>query len=260
MSLEIVEAGPRSHRPGLLLVHGSFSGAWVWQEHFMPFLARRGWHCRALSLRGHGGSDGQERLDWLGVDDFLADIAQAAAGFDRPPAVIGHSLGGILAQRHACRHPVAGLVMMGSVGPSGLGASLAHMATFHPDLFGELVKLQTFGIAAADYDIIRRGLFSADFPAAEAWRHVPRFGRESRRVSWELTLPQWPALAWHRPVRSLVVASTRDAFIPLAEAQATAWMWNAECAILDDVPHVMMLDGSWERTAALVEDWLSRGW
>lgn len=258
MSLEIIEAGRPSERPSLLFVHGSFSGAWVWAEHFLPFFAKAGWHCRAVSLRGHGGSPGHEGLDGLGLEDFLADVAEASRGLARPPVVIGHSLGGVLAQHHACRHPVAALVLMGSVGPSGLGASLAHMALCHPDLLAELAKIQTFGVRAADFEVIRRGLFSADFPADEAWRFVPRFHRESRRVSWELTLPQWPWLAWHPPIRTLVLAGDCDAFIPVSEVQATALLWGADNVVLPDVPHVMMLDSTWRLVADRLADWLSR--
>lgn len=256
MSLEILEAGSPSDRPSLLFVHGSFSGAWVWAEHFLPHFAARGWHCRALSLRGHGGSDGHQDLDCLGMEDFLADVAEAVRGLPHPPVIVGHSLGGMLAQHHACRHPVAGMVLIGSLGPSGLGATMAHMAIRHPDLLAELARMQTQGLHAGNYDVIRRGLFSADFPAEEAWRFVPRFHRESHRVSWELTLPQWPALAWHRPVRTLVIGGGADSFIPLSEVNATAWLWGAESRILSDAPHVMMLDHTWRQVAAIMEEWL----
>ena len=58
MALEVLTAGKPSDRPPLLFVHGSFCGAWIWAEHFLPFFAEAGWECCAVSLRGHGGSEG----------------------------------------------------------------------------------------------------------------------------------------------------------------------------------------------------------
>lgn len=254
--LEILRAGEPGDRPSLLFVHGSFCAAWVWAERFLPYFAAAGWHCQAVSLRGHGGSAGN--LDALGVADFIADIAAVAGGLPRPPILIGHSLGGMVAQHYACRRPCAGLVLLGSVGAGGLGASLAHMALWHPDLLREITRIQMSGMAAADFEIIRRGLLSADFPPALARRHMPRFQRESKRAAWELLPPQWPLLAWHPPVPTLAVGGTRDAFIPWPELVATAALWRAETVLLSDVPHVMMLDTTWRRVADQVAEWLSR--
>lgn len=252
--LEILQAGRPSDRPSLIFLHGSFCGAWVWAEHFLPHFAAAGWHCLAPSLRGHGGSGGA--LDASGVDDYVADLAEAVAELSGPPILIGHSLGGLVAQRFAARQSCGGLVLLASVGPGGLGTSLAHMAAWHPDLLVQLSRLQTFGPQAADAEVIRRGLLSADFPRDRAARYLPRFQRESHRAVWEAMVPQWPFLALHPPVRTLAVLGGQDAFIPWPEFAATAALWGAETALLDDVPHGMMLDTTWRRTADAILGWL----
>ncbi|MDX1655118.1 MAG: hypothetical protein R3310_07870, partial [Candidatus Competibacteraceae bacterium] len=57
--LEIVHRQPQrpGDRPPLLFVHGSFSGAWLWTEHFLDYFAQAGYPAYALSLRGHGASE-----------------------------------------------------------------------------------------------------------------------------------------------------------------------------------------------------------
>src|SRR3954449_12395377 len=60
-ALEFLEAGPEGPPAGapILFIHGAFGGAWMWREIFMPYFARRGRAVAALSLRGHGASEGR---------------------------------------------------------------------------------------------------------------------------------------------------------------------------------------------------------
>jgi pimeloyl-ACP methyl ester carboxylesterase len=118
--LSIAEAGARQ-RP-LLLVHG-FTGA---KEDFTPWLdllAEAGWHAVAPDLRGHGASskpaaesDYSFQLmaeDMLGLSDAL--------GWDRF-VLLGHSMGGMVAQFMACAAPTrlnALILMDTSHGPVG---------------------------------------------------------------------------------------------------------------------------------------------
>lgn len=255
--LEILRAGQESERPPLLFVHGSFCAAWIWAEYFLPFFADAGWHCAAVSLRGHGDSEGRDRLDSFGLAEYVEDVAQATAGLDRSPVVIGHSLGGMVAQRFACRHKAAGLVMLASVGPGGLGSSLTHMAMRHPDLLWHIGRMQTEGPKAVDFDVIRHGLFSDDFPAEQGHAYVPRFQQESGRAASEILLPQWFNLMPRPSLPALVLGGANDAFIPYGDMALAATYWGAEMTVLDHMPHCMMLDTSWQRAAQTLQAWLS---
>lgn len=256
MVLEILKAGKPSERPPLLFVHGSFCGAWIWAEHFLPFFAAAGWECAAVSLSGHGGSAGRDRLDGFGLADYVADVGEAVAGLSRPPVLIGHSLGGLVAQRFACRNPLAGLVLLASVGPGGLGSAFTHMALRHPSLLWQLGRMQSLGPDGVDFDVVQRGLFSADFPSALGAIYAPQFQRESQRAASELMLPQWFNLMPRPNIPTLVLGGSKDAFIPYGDLALAATYWNAEMTVLDDVPHVMMLDTTWERAAQAMLEWL----
>src|SRR5688572_24036094 len=83
-------------RPPILLVHGMFGGAWYF-ERYQRFFAARGHATYALDLRGHGESRPVEQLGRVSVRDYIADAMTAASSLDRP-IVIGHSMGGLLAQ------------------------------------------------------------------------------------------------------------------------------------------------------------------
>jgi len=84
--------------PPVLLLHGLGGDMSVW-ETLAPRLNGR---VVAMDLRGHGKS-GDGPWDWDAVLDDIATVIDHR-GLSRP-AVVGHSLGGILAGMWARRHP-----------------------------------------------------------------------------------------------------------------------------------------------------------
>ncbi|MER7079582.1 Pimeloyl-ACP methyl ester carboxylesterase [Saccharopolyspora kobensis] len=86
--------------PAVVLLHGAGGNLLAWQ-HFAPLLTA-GHRVVSLDLRGHGRSgDGPWR--W---DDVLDDLDTVVEHFELPrPAVVGHSLGGMIAALWALRHP-----------------------------------------------------------------------------------------------------------------------------------------------------------
>ena len=79
--------------PPVVLLHGGGQTRHSWSG-TLRTLADQGWRAWSLDLRGHGDSD------WAGdgnytLDAFAADVRAATADFDRPPALVGASLGGL---------------------------------------------------------------------------------------------------------------------------------------------------------------------
>ena len=103
VELEVLEEGAGG-RP-LLAVHG-FTGA---KEDFADAperLAADGWHVVAPDLRGHGGSDHPEGRSSYSLDRFTSDMSALvdALGWERF-VLVGHSMGGMVAQLLALRAP-----------------------------------------------------------------------------------------------------------------------------------------------------------
>ena len=65
MNLELIKSEPVSaaHPTPILFVHGMWHGAWCWAEHFLPYFAQHGYDSYALSLRGHGASEGRVLME-----------------------------------------------------------------------------------------------------------------------------------------------------------------------------------------------------
>ena len=89
--------------PPLLLVHGGSAHA-HWWDHIAVELAQD-YRVIALDLRGHGES-GWVTPPSYEIDDYAADIAEVAEHLQLAPFILmGHSLGGLVAQTYAARHP-----------------------------------------------------------------------------------------------------------------------------------------------------------
>jgi pimeloyl-ACP methyl ester carboxylesterase len=103
----------------LLLVHGGFHAGWYWTV-WGPALAARGWRCAAVDLPGHGGSRlSGGRLARQSVRDYAAAVRRAADALGPGCVLVGHSLGGLVAQVVGSAGRIAAQVL---VCPSPLAA------------------------------------------------------------------------------------------------------------------------------------------
>jgi pimeloyl-ACP methyl ester carboxylesterase len=100
----------RSRRRPLFLLHGELGGSWLW-ERYLLYFAQRGWEGHALNLRAHFWSDNAD-FEQLDFDSYLDDAAAGLDALGRPPVVIGHGMGALLAMKLAERREVHGLVLL----------------------------------------------------------------------------------------------------------------------------------------------------
>lgn len=104
----------------VLLVHGWMMSSGVF-DLVLPALSNASRRLGVVDLRGAGASD--KPGDDYGILRHVADLSAWIAGSGlRRPWVVGHSMGGLIAQVLAARHPdhVAGLVLLNPVPASGL--------------------------------------------------------------------------------------------------------------------------------------------
>lgn len=55
-----------------------------------------------MSFRGHGQSDGYEKLHTYTMDDYVEDAYRVLQTFEQKPIIIGHSMGGAVVQKKSC--------------------------------------------------------------------------------------------------------------------------------------------------------------
>src|SRR5687767_1516885 len=92
----------------VLFLHGAFSCGGhlhAWSQRF----SAAGYTCVTPSLPGHDPSD-PDLLKTLTLRDYLAAAQECRSRASAPPIIVGHSMGGLLAQQLAATGPCAALV------------------------------------------------------------------------------------------------------------------------------------------------------
>lgn len=261
MKRELLSANPQGAKRevSVLLVHGICLGAWVWKDNFMPYLAGQGFPAYALSLRGHGESEGGARIGQWSVKDFSDDLAWAIGEIGGPVVVVGHSMGGGVAQyylRHGRR--MAGLVLMASVPPHGLLRASMSMYNRNPQLWEELQKTRSGKLTDADFAIVEKGLLSEPLTSESRKAILRQLNEPAIQASIELM--GWHPIAplpWLAPP-VLVIGGERDEFIPATDVMLTGLYYGVTPSIVRGSAHAIMLERSWETAADLVCEWLVR--
>ena len=257
MKLELLSRFPEkaTDTPPLRFIHGANCAAWVWEENMLPYLAARGLEVHALSLRGHGRSDGRNLLPWASLADYATDVAAAVAHVGRPPILVGHSMGGMVVQKYLDIGDAAGAVLMASVPPQGLWMTTMDLWTRDPVLFGEVSWLQAIGPwMPAAYPVTRKVLFSESMPEDKVRLYFKRWQPESGRAVLDMLGINLPK--GRRPTPPiLVLGAADDVFVPPNLIGATARRYGAPSEVFPDMAHAMMLDPGWQDVADTLADW-----
>lgn len=249
------EAHGRRSKVPLLFVHGAWHGAWCWDRGFLDFFAERGWDSYALSLRNHGNSDERGSLRWIRHQKFVDDIETVAEGLRLPPVLIGHSMGGYLAQKYMERSQVTATVLVASVPATGtFGASL-RFARRHPLQFAKLIATMRLWPVVSTAELAREFLFGNDMPDSD----VADLHRLLQDESF-MTYLDMMGLALPKPERTgapvLVCAAAEDQLFTAREAAKTAEAYGVTPLAFSGFPHDMMLHHRWEELAQAIARWL----
>jgi pimeloyl-ACP methyl ester carboxylesterase len=256
-SLEVASRAPSGPvRPTpLLFVHGAWHAAWCWEYHFLPYFASRGYAVHALSLRGHGASEDRERLRWMRVADYVADVAQVASNLPAAPVVIGHSMGGFVVQKYLEQHRPPAAVLLAPVPPAGaLGVTL-RLAARHPVAFLKANLTWRLWPLVATPALAREAFLSAATPAERVQEIFAQLQDESYRTFLDLLVFDLPRTHLvDTPM--LVLGANNDMIFTAAEIAATARAYGTEAVMFPDMAHDMMLEIGWEKVADTILAWL----
>jgi pimeloyl-ACP methyl ester carboxylesterase len=260
LKLEIISKYPQeqTHATPLLFVHGAWHGAWCW-GHFLPYFAGQGYEAHALSLRGHGNSEGREGIRWYSTSNYVADVAQVANSLSPRPVLIAHSMGGYVVQKYLETYTAPAGVLLASIPTVGIIGMLLRMLRRHPASTIKALLLMNPWYFVSTPALAKDYLFSDDFPDEKFLEYYPYIQPESFRMALEAALLRLP-----RPKKIktplLVLGAEDDRVFTVAEQRRTARAYRTDAVIYPDMAHDMMLERGWNSVADQILSWLlSRG-
>ncbi len=258
MNLELIRKKPVSdrHPTPILFVHGMWHAAWCWAEYFIPYFVRKGYECWAPSLRGHGASDGHEQLRWTSVSDYVADISRIAGQMDRPPVLVGHSMGGMVVQKYLEANAAPAAVLMAAVPPGGAIPATMRVFVRHPMVVARVnLRLSMFPVVGTP-QLMQEMFFSPDMPEDRLKYYFSRIQEESFRAYLDilgLNLPKKNQIK--TPL--LVLGAANDKVISRRDVEATARAYHTRAEFFPDMAHDMMLETGWQKVADRIIEWLA---
>jgi len=207
----------RSRRKPLYMLHGELGGSWLWQR-FLGYFAPRGWEGHALNLRGHYWSETADFGD-LDFSTYVDDVVAGSDLMPRPPIVLGHGMGGLLALKLAQERPISGLILFSPALPAALlPPPPPHMIRLLPREYGRELLGWDGPIEALQRQ-------NPDLTNADVMRVQHMMGAESgaaRRQMLEgvaVELDQLPQ------VPKLVIGAGLDRFFPAPDSERLAeWL------------------------------------
>ncbi len=270
----------------LVLLHGSWHGAWTWKA-FQECFARAGYTSFAPNLRGHGdqSAEGTEARSEgkvtrrTSLDDYARDVAQALAEHLPPEkrfVFIAHSLAGRIVLHYLRRQqregwPLpAGIVFIAAVPPWGVLPSTARLLfskTYGSSVWDALSHFEMYRLVNTpkrSHSLFRHATPSVTDEARESFQR--RLGDEALWGYIQTTLPS-PFLSRQVAMRLrkarvsvLVMGGEDDPIISKSEVEQTARVYGTtECDTFPRASHDLMLDIE-ERTdiATRLLTWLER--
>ncbi|MDQ6788979.1 MAG: lysophospholipase [Acidobacteriota bacterium] len=255
MKLEVINREPAQRRFNvpILFVHGTGHAAWCWDENFLPYFAEKGFSSHAVSLRGHGASEGGEQLKWTSISDYVEDVFQTAQRLPQMPVVVGHSLGGLVVQKFLEKHTAPAAVLLAPSPSEGMFLSGLKIQLQNPWLMTKVHIRQDYAIMFSTAKLAKKFLFSADADERKIAKYVERFGRESYRAALEMVFNLPNPQKIKTPL--LVLGAENDALIAPQKIEKTARAFNADCKIFPNMAHDLMLERDWEQVADFMIEW-----
>jgi len=258
MKLEIISKKQKniSHAVPILFVHGAWHGAWCWEENFMPYFAEEGYACYALSLRGHGDSEGPKHFRWMRISDYVADVAKVVSQLPEVPVMVGHSMGGLVVQKYLEENIAPAAVLLASVPIGGVFRTTLRIARRHFLAFLKANLTWSLYPIIGKPKLAREAFFSVDIPPDALNRYFSLMQDESYLAFLDMMLFSLPNPE-KVSTELLILGAEKDAIFYPDEIKATAAAYGKEPEIFKGMAHDMMLELRWEAVADRIIGWLN---
>ena len=247
----------------VVLLHGTNAGPWT-MDNFSDYFTAQNFDCHAPAYRYHDHLKSEEsagHVAGLSITDYVEDIARYIETIGEQPILVGHSLGGVVAQKLGEKGLARAIVSLnGSIISGVLPTTLEERA-----LGRMFMSAGPFweGTLLPDFETMAK--FGLNKLAPSEQRAVfERLGAESGRVMFELFFwifdeNESTKINFDRVTCPLLfVSASEDLAIPPSTARVIASRYGSK-AIFHEVEghgHYLMLEPGWQEIARICCDWM----
>lgn len=202
-------------------------------------------------------------LKACGIAEYVNAISELILSLKCAPIIVGHSLGGLLAQLVAAKHPCEKLILLSSAAPAGINSLLwSVMRTLGHNLF----KLPMWkSVIDLNLKNVCYGLANSQSSAVQE-QIIKESTLESGRVAWQISM--WflyknpPSKVVYEQVACpvLVIAGTIDKITPISTQRIIARKYKKQSTLieLDGVCHWTVGGSGLDNVAQEIFGWLNR--
>jgi pimeloyl-ACP methyl ester carboxylesterase len=247
----------------ILMIHGMWCGEWCWEK-YKFFFEHNGYRCITPTLRHHGiqpFAEPDAQLGTCSLLDYVRDLEREIDRMDKMPILMGHSMGGLLAQILGSRKPVKALILLSPASPYGINTIKSCVLK---SFFSMMTKWgfwrkpfrQTFNEAV--YSMLH--LFPVEEQEALYNRLVFESGRAASEIGfWHLDSGKAAKVDKSRiicPV--LVVSGAQDRITPVSVVRKVAQKYDEVSTYMEFNNHAHWVIGEpgWEEIAEYILSFL----
>lgn len=241
---------PSTRRP-VLLVHGMCGGAWMWRN-YQQRLAGAGYESHALNLRGHHGSHPVPDIGKVSLRDYVDDAVSLAQTLGNP-IVIGHSMGGLVAQKVAESGQCSSLVLISSAPPRWIPVVSWTLLTRQLRYLPNLLLRRPILPERADADVLMFNRTPLPDRDAQYAQLVPDSGRAGFEMSFGVIGVQEQRVT----APTLVVTGLDDQFVVPRVARALAKKYRATLKEFPAHAHHIITEPGWQKPCDEIIHWLN---
>jgi pimeloyl-ACP methyl ester carboxylesterase len=244
-----IETRVAKDRPPVLFIHGAFvthhsNAGW------MAEFAKRGWGGVSPSRRGRLGV-GPERAEGLTIADYVDDTLKVIAAMDAVPVVVGHSLGGLIAQKLAELGKCRAAILLAPAPAAMLTAQPVALPSYLPMLPRILTGAALIPPAGTCSRIVLNRMPEEARPAIHG-----SLVHESGKVYREMIFGSFKVDAGKVKCPMLVMGAAEDRIVSPSLAAWTARRYGAELRMYDGHAHLLLAEPGWEKIASDAIGWL----
>ncbi|MBW1798901.1 MAG: alpha/beta hydrolase [Deltaproteobacteria bacterium] len=246
----------------IVMIHGMWGGGW-YLEKYKTFFEERGYQCHTPYLRYHDVDPKAEpdpRLGTTSLLDYAQDLEEyiKEKKLNEKPILMGHSMGGLLAQMLGARGVASALVLLTPASPAGIVAlKFSVIKTFRTVLFkwGFWKNPHTLPFKKSVYGMMH--LMSEEKQREHYDQCVHESGKAATEIAFWLQAARVDESKVTCPV--LVISGKEDRITPASVGKKVAKKYGAfpdNYKCFDGHAHMVVCEPGWEDVAGFAEEWL----